>query len=605
MRASDVRRRVVIAVLCAAPVLAACGLGGGDPPADSASPPAVVAVFPSPGTHTAASGTQVSVRGIAPGRLRGLVVRGSRTGRHGGRLVRHADGRGASFVPEQPFAPGERVSVRLPVRVAGAGGPVDTFVVARSSTPAPAAQAVQGTSRSRGAARFRSRPDLRPPVIDVRRSRAPAAGGDFFVAPKAGSTQAGPMIVDRAGRLVWFHPVAKGLQAYDFRTQTYRGRPVLTWWQGRFLGAFGAGEGVIYDSALRRIARVRAGNGYQSDLHEFELTPRDTALLTIYNRVQTSLSSIGGPARGTVLEGVVQEVDVATGAVLFEWHSLRDVALSESYMEVPRSTRGKPYDYFHVNSVELDTDGNLLISGRHTHAVYKVDRQTGRIIWRLGGKRSDFDMGPGTRFRWQHDARRRADGALTVFDNRARQPAPVIRSRALAIRVDEAARTATLLSEIRHPGRVLAASQGNAQTLPDGSVVIGWGGRNPLFSQFDAVGRLLFDARFRDPHAESYRAYRLPWSARPASRPALVARARGAGMVVYASWNGATAVAAWRVVAPRGRAAPPVLARAPRAGFETAIRVARRTPRVIVQALDAGGRVLATSRPVAMSAGAG
>ena len=152
---------------------------------------------------------------------------------------------------------------------------------------------------------------------------------------------------------------------------------------------------------------------------------------------------------------------------------------------------------------------------------------------------------------------------------------------------------------------MLAASQGNAQTLADGSVVVGWGGRNPLFSQFDAGGRLVFDARFRDPDAESYRAYRLPWSARPASRPALVARARGAGMVVYASWNGATAVAAWRVVAPGGRAAPAVLARAPRAGFETAIRVARRAPRIAVQALDAGGRVLATSRPVATSAGAG
>jgi hypothetical protein len=588
------RRALPIAVLGVAPLLAACGLG-----AQPAAKPAVLAVFPSPGTRTAAPATQVSVRGIAPETLRGLVVRGSRTGRHAGRLVRHADGRGASFVPLRPFSPGERVTVRAPARVAGAAGDVGTFTIARSATPAPAGRAAQATPRPRGAARFRSRPDLRPPAIDVRRDGAPAIGGDFFVSPKAGSTQAGPMIVDRAGRLVWFHRVPKDLQAYDFRTQTFQGRPVLTWWQGRFLGAFGAGEGVIYDSALRRIARVRAGNGYQADLHEFKLTPSNTALLTIYNRVQTSLSSVGGPARATVLEGVVQEVDVATGAVLFEWHSLRDIPLSDSYMEVPRSTRGDPYDYFHVNSVEVDGDGNFLISGRHTHAVYKVDRQTGRVLWRLGGKHSDFRMGPGTRFLWQHDARRRADGAVTIFDNRARQPAPVIRSRVLALRVDEAARTATLISQIRHPGRVLGASQGNAQTLADGSVVVGWGGRNPLFSQFDANGRLLFDARFRDPDAESYRAYRLPWSATPASRPALAARRRGSGMVVYASWNGATAVAAWRVVAGGG-SAPRVLTRASRRGFETAIRVPRRAARVAVQALGADGRVLATSRAVAL-----
>jgi Arylsulfotransferase (ASST) len=604
MGASPFRRRraVPIALLGAAAVLAACGVAR-EPTRKQAPPPSVVAVFPSPGTRTAGPHTQVSMRGIAPERLRGLVVHGSRSGRHAGRLVPHADGRGASFVPLRPFARGERVSVRAPARVAGTAGHVGTFSIARTAAPARA-PAAEAPPRPRGAARFRSRPDLRPPAIDVRRNRVPAAAGDFFVAPKAGSTQAGPMIVDGAGRLVWFHRLPQGLQAYDFRAQSFHGRPVLTWWQGRFLGAFGAGEGVIYDSALRRITRVRAGNGYQSDLHEFKLTPRNTALLTIYNPVQRSLSSVSGPARGTVVEGVVQEVDVATGAVLFEWHSLREVPLSDSYMEVPRSTRGNPWDYFHVNSVDLDADGNFLISGRHTHAVYKVDRATGRILWRLGGKRSDFLMGPGTRFLWQHDARRRADGAITIFDNRARRPAPRIRSRVLALRVDEAARTAVLISQIRHPGRVLGASQGNAQTLPDGSVVVGWGGRNPLFSQFDAQGRLRFDARFRDPDAESYRAYRLPWSAAPPSRPALAARARGSGMVVYASWNGATGVAAWRVVTPGG-AAPRVLARTSRTGFETAIRVSRRTARVAVQALGPNGRVLATSRAVAVRGGSG
>ena len=571
------------------------------PPAAARS----VAVFPSPATPTASPRTQVTVRGAAPAELRSLLVRGSRTGRHAGRLVAHSDGQGASFVPARPFAPGERVTVRAPLPILGARGRVATFRIARAPTaPAAPARAPPPQRRVRGAQRFRSRPDLHPPGVAVRRNTVADAPGSFFVSPKAGTTPPGTMIVDGAGRLVWWHRVPRGQQAYDFRAQTFHGRPVATWWQGRFLGSFGAGEGEIYDAALRRIARVRAGNGYRADLHEFLLTPRNTALLVIYDTVRLDLSAVGGRRGATVLEGVVQEVDVDTGAVLFEWHSLRDVPLRESYMPVPRA-RDEVYDYVHINSVALDADGDLLVSGRHTHAVYKIDRESGRIRWRLGGRRSSFRMGPGAAFRWQHDARRRADGALTLFDNRARQPLKGVKSRALVLRLDETARTATVVQAIRHPRGLLGASQGNVQALPDGGMVVGWGGRNPVFSQFDARGRLVFDARFRDTEAESYRAYRLPWSAQPGSRPALAVRRTGAGMVVFASWNGDTGVAAWRVVSRAPGASGRVLGQAARTGFETPIRVPVRASPVAVQALDASGRVLATSRAAAVGRGAG
>jgi hypothetical protein len=89
--------------------------------------------------------------------------------------------------------------------------------------------------------------------------------------------------------------------------------------------------------------------------------------------------------------------------VLFEWHSLDHVGLDESYKDLPEEAGGT-FDYFHINSIEVDHDSNLLVSARNTFTVYKIDRRSGEIIWRLGGKKSDFEMGPGTWMRYQHDA---------------------------------------------------------------------------------------------------------------------------------------------------------------------------------------------------------
>src|SRR4051794_40368811 len=124
--------------------------------------------------------------------------------------------------------------------------------------------------------RFRSRPDLTPPVMPA----SGRAAAPVLLAPKRGSGQSGPAILDDRGRLVWFHPVAKGTTANDFRVQRYGGRPVLTWWEGKMgNGGYGAGVWVIADAAYREIARVRAGHGLQGDLHEMQLTARGTALI--------------------------------------------------------------------------------------------------------------------------------------------------------------------------------------------------------------------------------------------------------------------------------------------------------------------------------------
>ena len=425
------------------------------------------------------------------------------------------------------------------------------------------------------------------------------APGYLFAAAKNGPEEAhpsqdGPMILDDEGRPVWLRPVREEERdAMDFKVQAYKGEPVLTWWEG-IHGGFGRGEYVICDRSYREVARVRAGNGYEGDHHEFLLTDRGTALLVIYGEAPRDLSPVGGPKDGAVLEGVVQEVDVATGEVLFEWHRLDHVGLAEAFTEV-RPDLKEPYDYFHINSVDVDGDDGLLISARRTSAVYKVDRETGDVIWRLGGKRSDFAMGEVARFAFQHDARRHPDGTITLFDNRGEDMNEP--SRGIALRIDGDAMTATLAREYVHPGGTFAVFQGNVQALAGGNAFVGWGSA-PYLSEYDGDGELLFDASF-PREVESYRAFRFPWKGLPADRPAVAAESGTQGRVtVYASWNGATEAIRWEVLAGPAPDNLSSVGSAPRKGFETAIAFRTVEPYVAVRATDRFGRTLATSEAV-------
>ncbi len=147
---------------------------------------------------------------------------------------------------------------------------------------------------------------------------------------------------------------------YDFRVQLYRGEPVLTWMEGSTPGGFGAGHFVIADTAYERIAEFRVGNGFSGgDLHELVLTPRGTALVIVYSTMEWDLTSIGGPMHGAVTDGVVQEIEIETGRVLFEWHSLDHVPPEETRIGYGGLDNGdRPFDYFHLNSVEEDPEGN-------------------------------------------------------------------------------------------------------------------------------------------------------------------------------------------------------------------------------------------------------
>jgi hypothetical protein len=451
-----------------------------------------------------------------------------------------------------------------------------------------------------GALKIVTRPDLHPASVTVTLDSPAATPGYYFVtqgSPRYGSTA--PMILDRMGRPVWLGSVPQGANATTFEVQQYRGEPVLTWWEGRIdkdVG-MGIGEGVILDQSYREVARVAAGNERPTDLHDFVITPRDTALLLIYQQRRANLSEYGGKVSGRVLDNLIQEVDIRTGEVLFEWSTFENVPPDESYQDLPAGNA--PWDAYHLNSVIMDSSGDLLISARHTWAVYKIDRQTEEVVWRLGGKQSDFALGPGVRFAWQHDADWRPDGTVSLFDNQAASPELVEsdRSRGLIVRLDEAAGTASLVRQFTHPAGLLAPSQGNLQNLPSGHALVGWGSE-PHFSEYDALGRLVFDAKFYET-AQSYRAFLFDWTGTPAEPPAVVARSEDGETSVFASWNGATEVASWRVLAAASEGAEPVeIATAPWAGLETRISVRQPGPWFVVQALDVAGAVLATTNPV-------
>jgi hypothetical protein len=443
---------------------------------------------------------------------------------------------------------------------------------------------------------FYSRAHLHPATVSVA-SSADAADGYLFLGPGAlGPTQAGPLIVDGDGEPVWFRALS-GAWLANFRSWDYRGQPVLAWWEGQVvlpLG-YGVGEGVVVDRLYRDLTRLRPVGGSTMDMHELRLTPEGTALFTCHPRqVAADLSALGGPRHGRVLESIFQEVDVRSGRLLLEWRSLDHVPVSESYRPLD-----DPLDYLHLNSIDVAPDGNLIVSGRHTWTIYKLDRRTGHVIWRIGGKRSDFGLGPGLQFSWQHDAEQPSDGILTVFDNGFDGDTKTERrSRALVIELDEARRTAKLARAFYHRTPILASSMGSVQILPGGHVVVGWGSE-PYLNEFAPDGTTLTDVQLPRKQ-QSYRGFRLPWTGEPHHPPAVRATPNPAkGMsTLYASWNGATQLAAWQVHAGPHHSDLRPIGTIPSQAFETAIAVNGDSGYAAVTGLDAAGRGLGTSRVI-------
>ncbi len=626
---------VLVALVAAAVVLAGCGgsgsAGSGSSAQSGASPACLpstldrsaklagvpVDVSPAPETDTANAATQISFLGVPAAQIQVVSVVGEHSGSHAGRLEAYSQGDGASFVPDKPFDPGERVLVHAVIGPAsgsasasesasasgsasagaGGGGPGRQIAFGfRVDTPYPTANIPAYKNPPASPAdqeSFDTLPGVKAPILTVTTPDRDPAAGDIFTTNGPGPGAYGPLIYTPQGKLVWFDQFSGGLTAEDLNVQSYEGKRDLTYWQGKVLSlGFGQGEDVVLNSSYEHVATVKGGNGLKADLHELQIAPRDVAYITAYNPIRCDLTAAEGSSKGALVDAAVQEIDVKTGLVRWEWHALDHVAVAESETSPPKGT---PWDWFHLNSIDPEPDGNILISARSTWATYQLAGASGKILWRLGGLKSSFKMGPGTKTAWQHDGRVLPNGEVTLYDDGSNPPVHE-QSRALRIRLDLRAHTATLTKAYTHPNPpLLAASQGNMQTLSDGNTLVEYGGV-PQISEYEPDGALLFDAHLSYEEI-SYRGFRFPWSGRPSSPPAVVANLNNTGeeTIVHVSWNGATEVASWRVLAgehPKSLTPRTTIAAA---GFESSTILPKQYAYAAVQALDSAGRVLGTS----------
>jgi Arylsulfotransferase (ASST) len=568
-----------------------------------------VEVSPLPGSYDAMPETQISFLGVPAKDLIGISVSGSFTGDHSGHLQPYSQGDGASFVPSQPFRAGERVTVQGEVREGHSLQPISySFNVAYpdpisydteppSPRPAPPAGSVQT---------FHSAPELKPPTIYVSTDSANASPGDIFLAPYSGPGPDGPMIFNQQGRLIWMDPLSGEQKATNLQVESYEGQPVLTWWQGYIPEqGFGLGEEIVANSSYKQILKIRAGNGNMTDLHDFHLEPDDTALFTVFRTIHCDLSSVEGPKDAAITDTLFQEVDVRTGLVRKEWTSVDHVPLSESYSSPLQSSTAWPFDYFHLNTIDPRGDGSTLLSSRNTSALWLIDDRTGEVLEKIGGKSSSVKMEPGAQTAFQHDAMTLPNGQISIFDNGGSpfgESYSHNESRGLIVSVDSQTKADSVVLEIKHHSALQAGSQGSVQQMADGGWFIGWG-QEPYFSEYSASGQLIYDAHMwsipknKEFETESYRTYKFEWKATPYWPPSISAHDVGGGVEVWASWNGATEVASWRLLGGSSPNQLNAIGSAPASGFETTLH-GESQPYVAVQALNAAGEVIGNSATI-------
>lgn len=477
---------------------------------------------------------------------------------------------------------------------------------------------------------FVSEPDLHPMKVTVNTNLPGTSSGLIFLAPYSFSAdatygQAGSLILDNQGNPFWFRPTGdKNLMNTDFRVQRLFAQPVLTFWQGTlatpptYTNAPGGSSEpgscyYILDNTYRTIKTVSARRGFTSDIHEFLITPDNTALFLSTKVVPMDLTPYGGPQNGFVQDFAVQEIDLATNKLIFFWDALQHIPLTDSFEPASSATEsGNVWDAFHLNSVGITDDKNdILVSGRNTWTIYRINKPTGDIVWRLGGKQSSFMFGSEATFSWQHDARFLPNNVVSLFDDNccesATIPPETPPAHGLILQLDLVNMTANVLRTYFHNPNLQVASQGNVQSLDNGNKFIGWG-QSQYYSEFNGAGNtesdpavnLLYDAIIPGSNY-TYRAYRNEWIGNPYYPPSIAVRSNEGQVTVYASWNGSTETTKWKVFAGH---CPQRLAKVKsvdKAGFETTIPVSDQGPYFQIRAYDAKGCVIGESKIVGLA----
>ncbi|KAI1750526.1 Arylsulfotransferase-domain-containing protein [Xylaria castorea] len=468
--------------------------------------------------------------------------------------------------------------------------------------------------------------EITPPRLNFPRWDEQKCSDGYYLIAQKGKivSDPGPTIFDSRGELVWADD-SYGV-VFNFQVQTYKGENYLTFWSSPDGSLHGYGRGTYYmlDSSYELFRKFEpAGEGLKGDLHEFQITEHGTALVTVYNPVPADLTSVGGPEQGWALDSMVQEIDLDTGDLLFEWSAIEHVALSDAVRyfagEDDGTTPETAFDFFHINSLDVDSEGNYIVSGRHTSSVMCISPK-GETLWTLGGVSNDFqDLSDGaaTDFMYQHHAQLHANSTLSIFDNaaseRAGRGSPHGYSRGLLVQLDTANRTAALLRAYHDPANPrTTVSQGSMQVTED-RVVLGYGWL-PFITEFARDGSVLCDVELapwvaaRWGLVNTYRAFKTrDWVGRPAEPPSVYVHPADAR--VFVSWNGATEVERWVLQGAEWADLPSKtetetegfvdLDDVRKESFETAFDIQDDMPRYLrVAAVDKDGHVLMHSQVV-------
>jgi hypothetical protein len=553
--------------------------------------------------------TQISLLGVPARDISDVSADGSLSGSHPGRLEAYSQGDGASFVPQTPFVAGETVTVSGQVRSGPGTVPFAYSFSVAYPDPIPYATQLskpRATPPAGSVQIFHSAPELQPPSIDVSTDSPGVSPGDILMAPYSGPGPNGPTIFSQQGQLVWMDVLPGEMKATNLQVQSWEGQPVLTWWQGYIPEqGFGLGEEVVANSSYKQILHVKAGNGNLADLHDFHLEGNHTALLTVFRTIHCDLSSVEGPRDAAVTDTSFQELDLKTGLVRREWTSVDHVPFSESYSSALQSSTLWPFDYFHINTIDPRGDGTTLLSSRNTSALWLIDDKTGQVIEKIGGKTSSVKMEPGAQTAFQHDAMTLPNGDISIFDNGGSpfgESYSQNESRGLIVSVSNQAKTDSVVQELKHPSVLKAGSQGSVQQMPNGNWFVGWG-QEPYFSEYTSSGQLIYDAHMwaepknKEFETESYRTYKFEWQATPYWPPSIAAQKNGGGVEAWASWNGATEVASWRLLGGSSPQQLSPIGSASSSGFESTLH-GEGAAYVEVQALNAAGVVIGNSKAI-------
>lgn len=383
---------------------------------------------------------------------------------------------------------------------------------------------------------------------------------------------------DRVGTLVW---TANYTEPFDFKTQTYKGQPVLTFWSGTLENGYGRGSYYILNQSYVEIAHFQANRfgNEMGDIHEFTITSDDTAMIPIYHAIPWNLTETGGIEDGWLFENTFQEINIETGETVFEWNASTHVGINESYNSLPEDVgraENSPWDYFHINSIEKDANGDYLVSGRVMDCVYKISGQDGHIIWRLNGKQSNFQVDDAAVFAFQHDARWINDKdqtRMTLFDNGPTDD--IAYSRGLLLDVNQNDMTVKLIQDFTNGAKIFAQFEGSLQAIDPSNetanYLIGYGSQ-PYFAELNSNGDILLDVQFGKTNAvNAYRAYKLPWQGKPLTKPDI--HWDKDGSKTNFSWNGQTDCESWVVYTANATNSSTWtnVTSARRTGFETTI----------------------------------